>query len=1010
MLVPLLLNLHYARQPEVRPWLGAAILSVSLLGVLALWMDRRRLRHGATPIAVTSALVVLAIYLRTLSPTTDVADSLEFQVVAHKLTLAHPPGYPLYTMLGKLFTLLPVRDIAYRMNLLSACSAAVAVGVTALIGAHLTGKTSAGLAAALTLAFTPAFWSLAVITEVYATHVLLVAVVLLGAMRWASAVRSGASGRGATRWLLAAVFAFGLGLTHHATIVFLAPALAGAVLVNEPRLLVSPRRLVGPAMALLAGLAPTLYLFARWPAVSGRPARVADVLGYATASPYTGLFRPTWPLEDPTRLLVLLRYELTSQFGAPFLLLAALGWVWLLARRTQWAMWLGMVWLLHVTFRAGYNAWDGWVTLLPSHLIVGVWVAAGMAAVEDRLGGSLRRARTALSLGAAGYQAAAGSARLAPDTAPRHCLPAVYWTLALLLPVCQLWNNGPACDRSQGWPPAALGRRILDAGLPAGASIVVEPQLGSALLYPQLIEGRRPDVRIMYADTPSARRILDGLPASGGPVYLWGVEPDPADGFYTRSIGPLVEVSSRPFDAVGRVPQGLAVALGGPGAGQAEDTLRDSAAGIASADESSVRRARPVQAVWPGRARLLGFEAPPSVRPGDEVRLALHWRWLSSATPERPVTLTVDAGPLGRDTGCAFANLRAGQVVTTRHTFRVPHELERKAGDKVPMQLSLREDGRLLPQRAAKSILVHPRPFVLPPIHVRVGTPGLAAPVTFADGIRLVGLAVPQSLCVGRRVLVGLVWESYAVPTHRVRASIQLLDPGLDRRSNEDRPILHGTRPTTGWRPGEQFHDLMPLSVPTDLTPGGYWLQVSLYDEATRRLLPVLDAHGAAVADQFRRSIAVVHERLAPIDHKASAHFGSELALQGYALSPTRTVGPGRPLTVTLRWMATAQPRRDYTLFVHLLRLGEDGREVLVAQHDGQPFDGALPTSAWPLNQPLDIAVVLQPSAGAIGDPPHGRLRLAIGWYDLATGVRLPVTGPPGSADRDRFLLEVGGQ
>ena len=100
-------------------------------------------------LAIAVFVVSLFIYLQTLAPavSTIFDDSLEFQLVSYQLGIAHPTGYPLYTLMGKLFTSLPVGTIAYRVNLLSAlCGALTATGVS-LIVAKVSGRHLAGLAA-----------------------------------------------------------------------------------------------------------------------------------------------------------------------------------------------------------------------------------------------------------------------------------------------------------------------------------------------------------------------------------------------------------------------------------------------------------------------------------------------------------------------------------------------------------------------------------------------------------------------------------------------------------------------------------------------------------------------------------------------------------------------------------------------------------------------------------------------------------------------------------------------
>ena len=75
-------------------------------------------------------IAALALYVATAAPTvvTVFDDSLEFQVVLPTLGIAHPTGYPLYTLLGWLSTrLLPFGDAAYRANLFSALTASLTV-------------------------------------------------------------------------------------------------------------------------------------------------------------------------------------------------------------------------------------------------------------------------------------------------------------------------------------------------------------------------------------------------------------------------------------------------------------------------------------------------------------------------------------------------------------------------------------------------------------------------------------------------------------------------------------------------------------------------------------------------------------------------------------------------------------------------------------------------------------------------------------------------------------------
>ena len=73
-------------------------------------------------LAVALTTLALLVYVQTLTPSLSYVspDGNELATIPYLLGLAHSPGYPVYTWLGKFFTLIPFGDIAYRMNLMSA--------------------------------------------------------------------------------------------------------------------------------------------------------------------------------------------------------------------------------------------------------------------------------------------------------------------------------------------------------------------------------------------------------------------------------------------------------------------------------------------------------------------------------------------------------------------------------------------------------------------------------------------------------------------------------------------------------------------------------------------------------------------------------------------------------------------------------------------------------------------------------------------------------------------------
>ncbi len=256
-------------------------------------------RFGDALLAAGLFVLALTAYTQTLAPSVAALydDSLEFPLVSFRLGIAHPTGYPLYTLLGKLFAVATPHNVAWGVNFLSAVSGAFTVALVYLVIRQLAKRRLPALLGAIALGASPLFWSQSVVAEVYTLNAAFVAAVLLLALRWArrplapvrpfsvllvhprDAPASLLDGQGAwarvphsVRRLFHAVYAFyrrtfphippsrrlqlhrsiyglaavyGLSLTHHRLMVLLLPALLIFVLLVERRTL-SRAALLGP--------------------------------------------------------------------------------------------------------------------------------------------------------------------------------------------------------------------------------------------------------------------------------------------------------------------------------------------------------------------------------------------------------------------------------------------------------------------------------------------------------------------------------------------------------------------------------------------------------------------------------------------------------------------------------------------------------------------------------------------------------------------------------------------
>jgi hypothetical protein len=174
-------------------------------------------------------LVALAVYAWCVTPTVPYWDSGEYIATSYILGIPHPPGTPLYVLIGRLFTLLPLGSIAVRVNLLSSLSAAIAVLFTYLITVRLTKKNLAGdgtwwmplaggVVAAFFMAFGTTFWDNAIEAEVYASASAIVCLCIWLALLWWD-------GQGAPRndhilWLILYVLFLAIGIHLGTFLVF----------------------------------------------------------------------------------------------------------------------------------------------------------------------------------------------------------------------------------------------------------------------------------------------------------------------------------------------------------------------------------------------------------------------------------------------------------------------------------------------------------------------------------------------------------------------------------------------------------------------------------------------------------------------------------------------------------------------------------------------------------------------------------------------------------------------
>jgi hypothetical protein len=173
------------------------------------------------------ALVLVCLYAITAPRSVALEDDGLFILSSYFLGVEHPPGYPLHTLLGKLFTYLPFGSVAYRVHLLSSVLGGLSCAALWMCARVLMPERLPAYVAALGLGFSSVFWSQAIIAEVYTLNTLFFFSLAYLALRLMPPGADVAGVPHATRRLALLALLFGLSLANHWPLMLLvAPAFA----------------------------------------------------------------------------------------------------------------------------------------------------------------------------------------------------------------------------------------------------------------------------------------------------------------------------------------------------------------------------------------------------------------------------------------------------------------------------------------------------------------------------------------------------------------------------------------------------------------------------------------------------------------------------------------------------------------------------------------------------------------------------------------------------------------
>jgi hypothetical protein len=726
----------------------------------------------------------------------------------------------------------------------------------------------------------------------------------------------------------------------------LAPALAVYLLWRDPGLIKRPKEWLA---ALGIALAPLLiYLYIPWrAAVQGWTMSVSEFLQYVLGTYYSPAVRLTDWL-NPERVQMFWRF-LMLQYGYVGIGLGVLGLVGLGLRR-RWRS-LACTTLAYFTYYVWGTVWYAYYndvnSFIPNHMLFAVWIASGALTVYQflRVPSTSPQALPALPLTA------------------RSLIAPTYWSLLVLFPMWLVWTNAPQVDARDEWNLTRWGEYAMAQDIVPGATILADREKHPPLDYFARIERRRPDVDVAILGDEKA--YLDRLAwdlAHEKTVYLARFLPGLEGPYYLRSLGPLVEVGTAPLtvDDV-PIPSSTVVDFG-------------------------------------EHIQLLHYESGEQspLRAGEALHVTLYWHVLSRVSGNYQVNLRlVDVE--GRVWWSASDHPVSGMYPTAAW----------KPGEVIPDWHEMPIDEPILPGTYRLEVGLFP-PFSSQGLEHAEGLDWLPLCAVWVvpdetnpriphrlravqpDGWQIVGYDLPRQGPPTGRVPVVLYWQALApLPDLEVGTSL-VMSYGATPFAWE--ALGRGVYPTSLWLPGRTVVTTHVLVMPPEA--GEVTVQVAVRSSPSAR--------GGRFFPRWlgRRvttlSLPPLLVEGVPPAVRGTVNYDDRVLLLEADLGQ-RTLTPGAPLDLQVRWQCMRAMDADYTLFVQLL--AADG--TLKGQIDVWPRDGTYPTSAWREGEVIEdsYVVTLEP------DAPPGQYQVAIGWYLLETMQRLPVLDAEGNAVGDHVLL-----
>jgi hypothetical protein len=477
------------------------------------WIDKVAMKNIAI-IGGGIFILTFVVYTCTICPTIYWEDSAAFSAVHSILGIPHSPAFPIYVIWGKIFTLFPIENSAFRSNLMSAFWGSLSLVILYLLMLELFKKTNLNdstlqlpiITGVAFLGFSSAFWLQNIRAEVYTLNIFLTLFLIFLLVKWSR----GKDTNRCFKILILFSFILGLSLANHPLLVItLLPAFLTFLLLNDFKRFWDLKRIIVLSSFFLLGISIYLFVPVRSnfsPVINwGKPDNWSNFFTYITRSSQSASIATSSKVPYLNRFWFTLSFPVI-QFGLGFFWLGVVGAYAMLKESKRIFIFTFLIFafnLFTATWAVDFSLrnYDLLGYLLPSLAIFAIWFAFGIFSIFR-----IMRIPSHPWGDHTSYRAHSVRGKGLP-----YMLKFFLYGVISLIPLFQITRNLDQCNKRSNTWAYQYADQILNSVRKNALILVGDDNTLTSLWYLNYVEKKRPDIKIVSASALSQKSYRDQL-------------------------------------------------------------------------------------------------------------------------------------------------------------------------------------------------------------------------------------------------------------------------------------------------------------------------------------------------------------------------------------------------------------------------------------------------------------------------------------------------------------------